>query len=56
LDSSFDDRAEDDRDGDDKILFPGIEGDGSSDSETFKDLRIFSNISPITINDGSTIY
>jgi hypothetical protein len=45
-----------DGDGDEITLLAGIDGDGSSESATFKDLRIFSNISPITTNDGSTIY
>jgi len=53
---SFDDVPEGDGDADEAILLTGIDGDGSSDSETTKDLRILSNISPITTNDGSTIY
>jgi hypothetical protein len=51
-----DDRGEGGGDGDDIILFTGIDGDGSSESGTDKDLRIFSSISPITTNEGSTIY
>jgi len=53
---SFDDSAEGDGDGDEVILFGAIDGDGSSDSETLRFRRTFSNISPITTNDGSTIY
>jgi hypothetical protein len=53
---SFDDSADSDGDGDESTLFAAIDGDGSSESETLRDLRTFSNISPITTNDGSTIY
>jgi hypothetical protein len=53
---SFDDAGEGEGDGDGVVLLTGIDGDGSSDSERFIVLRILSNISPITINDGSTIY
>jgi hypothetical protein len=52
----LDDPADGDGEGDETILLAGIDGDGNSESETVKDLRIFSSISPITINDGSTIY
>ena len=55
---SLDDPADADGvgDGDEALLFPAIDGDGSADSLTLRDLRTFSNISPITINDGSTMY
>jgi hypothetical protein len=52
----LEDPGDGDGDGDEAALLTGTDGDGSSDSETTIDLRIFSNISPITINDGSTIY
>jgi hypothetical protein len=43
-------------DGDEALLFSAIDGDGSADSVALRDLRTFSSMSPITINDGSTIY
>jgi len=54
--SSFDDAADDDGVGDDTVLRCGIIGDVSSESGRTNDFNTFSNISPITINDGSTIY
>ena len=53
---SLDDLGDAVGEGDDGRLLAWAEGDGSSESGTDKDRRIFSNISPMTTNDGSTMY
>lgn len=53
---SLDEAREGAGDGDEGTLLFGPEGDGSSESGTDNERRIFSSISPIKTNEGSTMY
>ena len=53
---SFSDLGDGGGEGDELTLFAGMDGDGSSESATDSDFKIFSSISPITTNEGSTMY